>query len=72
MAFLRQCLQALCARQGDPDTHFLNDPEWLEECGKSFFMTSHSLHVRPNHQLTQPTHDASTSPQIQDPTRRRD
>ncbi len=75
MAFLRQCLQALRAQQGDPDAHFLNDPEWLEECGKT------SFHDEPfsarytnssTHQLIKPIPDASNSTQIKKSPCRRD
>lgn len=33
MAFLRQCLHELRARQGDQHAHFLNDPAWPDQHG---------------------------------------
>ncbi|MDB5928341.1 MAG: hypothetical protein JWR60_48 [Polaromonas sp.] len=33
MAFLRQCLQELRARQGDQHAHLLNDPDWPDQQG---------------------------------------
>jgi len=30
MAFLRQCLQELRARQGEQDAHFSNEPGWAD------------------------------------------